>query len=543
MSVFRLFSNATPPYLIYYAFGKTFYTYGFAKNIILFYNFYYAVFRYSGTEKIMRKSGILMHISSLPSQYGIGKMGKSAYDFVDYLVNAGVKCWQILPLSPTSYGDSPYQSFSVYAGNPYFIDFETLKREGLIKKSDYEEIKWQDNERQVNYSLIYENCFKVLRQAYKTYRRDISKRYHDFVEKNKSWLDDYALFMALKFKNGGKPWYEWDKKLAARDKDALEKAADELSRETEFFKFIQYKFFRQWANLKKYANDKGIEIIGDMPIYVSYDSVEAWATPELFQFDKNKKPQAVAGCPPDDFAVTGQLWGNPLYDWEYHKKTGYKWWIERLKFSASVYDIVRIDHFRGFESYYSIPYGNKTAEKGEWKKGPGAELFKTAEKELGKLNIIAEDLGFITDDVRQMLDAVGYPGMKVLQFAFGEGGESEHLPHNFTTSNCIAYTGTHDNDTLKGWIASQSSDTIKYCMAYINTKKKKDIPKGIIRAAWGSVAEIAVAQMQDFLNSDASCRMNTPSTLGCNWQFRTHESDFTDKMAKRILKLNKMYNR
>ena len=484
-----------------------------------------------------------MHISSLPSQYGIGKMGKSAYDFVDYLVNAGVKCWQILPLSPTSYGDSPYQSFSVYAGNPYFIDFETLKREGLIKKSDYEEIKWQDNERQVNYSLIYENCFKVLRQAYKTYRRDISKRYHDFVEKNKSWLDDYALFMALKFKNGGKPWYEWDKKLAARDKDALEKAADELSRETEFFKFIQYKFFRQWANLKKYANDKGIEIIGDMPIYVSYDSVEAWATPELFQFDKNKKPQAVAGCPPDDFAVTGQLWGNPLYDWEYHKKTGYKWWIERLKFSASVYDIVRIDHFRGFESYYSIPYGNKTAEKGEWKKGPGAELFKTAEKELGKLNIIAEDLGFITDDVRQMLDAVGYPGMKVLQFAFGEGGESEHLPHNFTTSNCIAYTGTHDNDTLKGWIASQSSDTIKYCMAYINTKKKKDIPKGIIRAAWGSVAEIAVAQMQDFLNSDASCRMNTPSTLGCNWQFRTHESDFTDKMAKRILKLNKMYNR
>lgn len=491
----------------------------------------------------MRKSGILMHISSLPSQYGIGKMGKSAYDFVDYLVNAGVKCWQILPLSPTSYGDSPYQSFSVYAGNPYFIDFETLKREGLIKKSDYEEIKWQDNERQVNYSLIYENCFKVLRQAYKTYRRDISKRYHDFVEKNKSWLDDYALFMALKFKNGGKPWYEWDKKLAARDKDALEKAADELSRETEFFKFIQYKFFRQWANLKKYANDKGIEIIGDMPIYVSYDSVEAWATPELFQFDKNKKPQAVAGCPPDDFAVTGQLWGNPLYDWEYHKKTGYKWWIERLKFSASVYDIVRIDHFRGFESYYSIPYGNKTAEKGEWKKGPSAELFKTAEKELGKLNIIAEDLGFITDDVRQMLDAVGYPGMKVLQFAFGEGGESEHLPHNFTTSNCIAYTGTHDNDTLKGWIASQSSDTIKYCMAYINTKKKKDIPKGIIRAAWGSVAEIAVAQMQDFLNSDASCRMNTPSTLGCNWQFRTHESDFTDKMAKRILKLNKMYNR
>lgn len=491
----------------------------------------------------MRKSGILMHISSLPSKYGIGKMGKSAYDFVDFLVSAGVKCWQILPLSPTSYGDSPYQSFSVYAGNPYFIDFETLKREGLIKKADYEEIKWQDNDRQVNYSIIYNNCFKVLRQAYKTYKRDISKRYKTFVEENSSWLDDYALFMALKFKNNGKPWYEWDKKLAMRDSNALKKASEELVKETEFFKFIQYKFFRQWGNLKKYANDKGVEIIGDMPIYVSYDSVEAWASPELFQFDKHKKPKDVAGCPPDEFAVTGQLWGNPLYDWEYHKKTDYKWWVDRLKFSASIYDIVRIDHFRGFESYYAIPYGDETAENGEWRKGPGAELFKTAEKELGKLNIIAEDLGFITEDVYKMLADVGYPGMKVLQFAFGGDSTSEHLPHNFTSSNCIAYTGTHDNETLKGWVSSQSTDTLKYCMAYLGVKKKKDIPKNIIKHTWASVAQTAVAQMQDFLNSDASARMNTPSTLGNNWQFRTSEDDFTDKLAKRILKLNKMYNR
>ncbi|MBS6314452.1 MAG: 4-alpha-glucanotransferase [Oscillospiraceae bacterium] len=491
----------------------------------------------------MRKSGILMHISSLPSKYGIGKMGKSAYDFVDFLVSAGVKCWQILPLSPTSYGDSPYQSFSVYAGNPYFIDFETLKREGLIKKSDYEDIKWQDNDHQVNYSIIYNNCFKVLRQAYKTYKRDISKRYKTFVEKNSSWLDDYALFMALKFKNNGKPWYEWDKKLAMRDSNALKKASEELEKETEFFKFIQYKFFRQWSNLKKYANDKGVEIIGDMPIYVSYDSVEAWVSPELFQFDKHKKPKDVAGCPPDDFAVTGQLWGNPLYDWEYHKKTGYKWWIDRLQFSASIYDIVRIDHFRGFESYYAVPYGDETAENGEWRKGPGAELFKAAEKALGKLNIIAEDLGFITEDVYKMLADVGYPGMKILQFAFGEDSANEHLPHNFTSSNCIAYTGTHDNETLKGWVSSQSSDTLKYCMAYLGVKKKKDIPKNIIKQTWASVAQTAIAQMQDFLNSDASARMNTPSTLGNNWQFRTSEDDFTDKLAKRILKLNKMYNR
>ena len=491
----------------------------------------------------MRKSGILMHISSLPSKYGIGKMGKSAYDFVDFLVSAGVKCWQILPLSPTSYGDSPYQSFSVYAGNPYFIDFETLKREGLIKKSDYEDIKWQDNDHQVNYSIIYNNCFKVLRQAYKTYKRDISKRYKTFAEKNSSGLDDYALFMALKFKNNGKPWYEWDKKLAMRDSNALKKASEELEKETEFFKFIQYKFFRQWSNLKKYANDKGVEIIGDMPIYVSYDSVEAWVSPELFQFDKHKKPKDVAGCPPDDFAVTGQLWGNPLYDWEYHKKTGYKWWIDRLRFSASIYDIVRIDHFRGFESYYAVPYGDETAENGEWRKGPGAELFKAAEKALGKLNIIAEDLGFITEDVYKMLADVGYPGMKILQFAFGEDSANEHLPHNFTSSNCIAYTGTHDNETLKGWVSSQSSDTLKYCMAYLGVKKKKDIPKNIIKQTWASVAQTAIAQMQDFLNSDASARMNTPSTLGNNWQFRTSEDDFTDKLAKRILKLNKMYNR
>lgn len=491
----------------------------------------------------MRKSGILMHISSLPSEYGIGKMGKAAYDFVDFLVDAGVKCWQILPLSPTSYGDSPYQSFSVYAGNPYFIDFNTLKREGLLKKSDFKDVQWEDNNNCVNYELIYKHCFKVLKQAYKAFKRDISKSYKEFKQQNAYWLDDYALFMALKFANDGKAWYEWDKKLAMRDKAALKKASEELEQEIEFFKFIQFKFFSQWKNLKKYANDKGVEIIGDMPIYVSYDSVEAWGSPELFCFDKDKKPKAVAGCPPDDFSETGQLWGNPLYDWDYHKKTGYKWWIERLKFSAQCYDIIRIDHFRGFESYYTIPYGNETAEDGEWKKGPGAELFKTANKQLGSLNIIAEDLGFITDDVKEMLKEVGYPGMKVTQFAFGEGGKSEHLPHNYDSSNCIAYTGTHDNETLKGWVSSQSKDTLKFCMSYLNIKKKKDIPKELIKLTWSSVAQIAVAQMQDFLNSDPSCRMNTPSTLGTNWQFRTKDEDFTSKLAKKISKLNKMYNR
>ena len=496
-------------------------------------------------EKFMRKSGILMHISSLPSKYGIGKMGKSAYDFVDFLVSAGVKCWQILPLSPTSYGDSPYQSFSVYAGNPYFIDFETLKREGLIKKSDYEDIKWQDNDHQVNYSIIYNNCFKVLRQAYKTYKRDISKRYKTFVEKNSSWLDDYALFMALKFKNNGKPWYEWDKKLAMRDSNALKKASDELEKETEFFKFIQYKFFRQWSNLKKYANDKGVEIIGDMPIYVSYDSVEAWVSPELFQFDKHKKPKDVAGCPPDDFAVTGQLWGNPLYDWEYHKKTGYKWWIDRLRFSASIYDIVRIDHFRGFESYYAVPYGDETAENGEWRKGPGAELFKAAEKALGKLNIIAEDLGFITEDVYKMLADVGYPGMKILQFAFGEDSANEHLPHNFTSSNCIAYTGTHDNQTITSWFDTISEEEQNLAREYLcdyNTPTS-ELYTSFICLIMRSNAKLCIIPMQDYLGYDDSCRMNEPSTLGKNWKWRLKNEDLSDSLKQTIYRIAELYGR
>lgn len=490
----------------------------------------------------MRKSCILMHISSLPSNYGIGKLGKSAYDFVDFLVESGVKCWQILPLSPTSYGDSPYSSYSCYAGNPYFIDFEQLKQEGLLKKTDYENIKWQDTPNSVNYTKIYNNCFKVLRIAYKSYKHELSSLYHKFVAENKDWLDDYALFMSLKFKNNGLPWYEWDNKLAMRDEKALETAKKELAKDIELFKFIQYKFYKQWYTLKKYANNRGIEIIGDMPIYVAYDSVDVWANPELFCLDKNKKPLDVAGCPPDDFSPTGQLWGNPLYDWEYHKKQNFEWWLNRISYASKIYDTVRIDHFRGFESYYAIPYGNETAEIGEWRKAAGKELFETVKEKLGDINIIAEDLGFITPEVRELLDYTGFPGMKVLQFGFSDS-ENEHLPHNFTTSNCIAYTGTHDNETLKGWVGEMSKDTVKFCKEYLNIIKRKDIPWAVIRSAWSSVAQIAVAQMQDFLDSDASGRMNTPSTLGDNWQFRTKSEDFNIKLAKKIYKLNRLYNR
>ncbi|MCD7890366.1 MAG: 4-alpha-glucanotransferase [Ruminococcus sp.] len=490
----------------------------------------------------MRKGCILMHISSIPSEYGIGKMGSHAFEFVDFLKKSGIKCWQILPLSPTSYGDSPYQSFSVNAGNPYFIDFEILELEGLLEESDYSEIVWESDPRRIDYSIIYNNCFDVLRIAYKNFKPAQFPDYRTFCEENKSWLNEYALFMALKFKNNGKAWYEWDKPLTMHDSKAVAEAKKELKDDIGFFKFMQFEFSRQWEILKFYANERGIEIIGDIPIYCALDSVEAWASPKLFQFDKDKKPIAVAGCPPDIFSPTGQLWGNPLYDWSYHKRTGYKWWISRIKCASELYDIVRIDHFRGFESYYTIPYGNKDATIGKWEKGPDIELFRAAEEKLGRLNIIAEDLGFVTPEVRELLDKSGFPGMKVLQFAF-DNGKNDALPHNFTSTNCYAYTGTHDNETLRGWVEAADPKSLKFAKKYLNVKKKRDIPMAMVRAVWGSVAQTAVAQIQDFLDSGKDCRMNTPSTLGENWQFRTVKSDFSPKLAKKIRKLNKLYNR
>ncbi len=490
----------------------------------------------------MRKGCILMHISSLPSEYGIGKMGRHAFAFVDFLKKSGIKCWQILPLSPTSYGDSPYQSFSVNAGNPYFIDFEILEEDGLLERNEYSGIVWESKPDKVDYSLIYDHCFDILRVAYSRFKPSKFPEYKTFCIDNKEWLDEYALFMALKFKYDGKAWYEWESDLAMHKAKAVAAVKKELKKDIGFYKFIQFEFSRQWNTLKAYANENEIEIIGDIPIYCALDSVEAWAMPKLFWFDKKKTPVAVAGCPPDDFSPTGQLWGNPLYNWEYHKKTGYEWWIDRIKRASELYDIVRIDHFRGFESYYTIPYGNEDATIGEWKKGPNHELFRLAEQKLGKLNIIAEDLGFITPEVRKLLNKSGYPGMKVLQFGFSDG-ENEHLPHNFSSTNCYAYTGTHDNETLIGWIETLSAKSLKFTKKYLNVKKKSEIPMAVVRAAWGSVAQTAVAQIQDFLDSEKDGRMNTPSTLGTNWQFRTQESDFTPALAKKIKKLNKLYNR
>jgi len=483
-----------------------------------------------------------MHISSLPSEYGIGKMGKHAFEFVDFLKKADVRCWQILPLSPTSYGDSPYQSFSVKAGNPYFIDFEILECDGLLEHHEYASYKWESEPDKVDYSLIYENCYEVLRIAYSRFKSTKFPSFKAYCDKNKGWLEEYALFMALKNKNGGKAWYEWESDIAMHRPKAVAAEKKELKKEIGFYKFIQFEFSRQWSELKKYANDSGIEIIGDIPIYCALDSVEVWADHRLFWLDRKRRPVCVAGCPPDDFSETGQLWGNPLYDWAYHKKTGYKWWIDRIKTATELYDIVRIDHFRGFESFYAIPFGNEDATVGEWKKGPDYELFAAAEDKLGRLNIIAEDLGFLTPEVREMLSKCGYPGMKVLQFGFSDG-RNEYLPHNFTTPNCFAYTGTHDNDTLKGWVDSLDKKSLKFAKQYLNVDRKKDIPMAVVRAAWASVAKVASAQIQDFLESPEEDRMNTPSTLGSNWQFRVKEGDLTPELAKKIRRLNKIYNR
>ena len=492
----------------------------------------------------MRKSGILMHISSLPNDYGIGKLGKEAYAFVDFLEKAHQKCWQILPISPTSYGDSPYQSFSVHAGNPYFIDLEALEKEGYLKPAEYKDIEWGDDKGSVDYGKIYEVIFKVLRTAHKRFRKKPEKAYSKFVVENKDWIYDYALFMSLKFANKGKAWYEWDEPLKMYKPKAIKSARKEYANDIDFWCFVQYKYFQQWKKLKAYANEKGIEIIGDIPIYVAYDSVEVWSTPQYFSLDKEKKPVEVAGCPPDAFTADGQLWGNPLYNWEYIARDKFRWWVERIKAASDTYDVVRIDHFRGFESYYCIPYGAKNAKKGKWRKGPDMRLFKEARKQLGDVKIIAEDLGFLTKHVVKMLNASGYPGMKVLEFGFDSDNTNGYLPHNFKTTNSICYTGTHDNETILGWIKSCDEKTRSYCKDYLGVTKDEFVPWAMVRLCWSSVCDTAIAQMQDILCLDDKARMNTPSTVGANWKWRLESFDkLDDTLAERLAKITAVYGR
>ena len=490
----------------------------------------------------MRTSGVLMHISSFPGNTGIGTLGVEAYNFIDFLKKSGQTFWQVLPLCPTSYGDSPYQSFSTFAGNPYFIDFDLLCNEGLLKESDYSSINWGDNAEKIDFQKIYDNRFKVLKRAYSNF--DFSdKDYKDFYTENSYWLEDYALYMSLKISFNGAEWSKWPIKFKTREKSALIKAREDLKDEIEFQSFIQYLFFKQWKNLKDYASDNGIKIIGDIPIYVAADSADVWANPKNFLLDEDCNPIEVAGCPPDAFTADGQLWGNPLYNWEYMKQDGYTWWKSRIKHQYSFFDVIRIDHFRGFESYYCIPADVKTAKIGVWRKGPGIEFFREIEKDLGKMNIIAEDLGFLTPQVKKMLKQSKFPGMKVLQFAFDTDEDNDYTLHNFT-KNSVAYVGTHDNDTVIGYMTKTAPRaTRKRAREYLRLSRREGYNWGMMKAIWSSNSDMAIVTMQDLLGLGNEARMNFPSTVNGNWQWRAKNDYLCDKLADKIKYYTALYKR
>lgn len=485
----------------------------------------------------MRASGILMPISSLPSPYGIGTMGAAARSFVDFLVKAGQAYWQILPVCPTSYGDSPYQSFSTFAGNPYFIDLDDLAKQGLLLPEEYASIDWECTPDCINYGVMYEKRYAVLRCAAKRLLEKPGADYRRFVKENDFWLPDYALFMALKDAHNGACWLEWEEPLRRREPAALAAARQQYADDVAFWQAVQFMFYSQWQALKHYANRQEIRIIGDLPIYVALDSVDVWSCPQEFQLDENLLPTEVAGCPPDGFSATGQLWGNPLFDWDSMAKTGYAWWVRRIKHMCSIYDVVRIDHFRGFAGYYAIPYGEATARNGRWREGPGYALFAAIKKKLGSPRIIAEDLGFLTEDVTALLKQCGYPGMKVLEFAFDPREPSNYLPHNYT-ENCICYTGTHDNETLMQFCENLSPDSDAYAREYLGIGPDDDLPDAIIDAGMQSKANLFVAQIQDYLRLGAEARMNEPGTLKPqNWRWRLTPGQLTDALAEKIARL------
>ena len=489
-----------------------------------------------------RASGILLPVFSLPSEHGIGCFSKEAYQFVDMLKKAGQSYWQILPLGPTGYGDSPYQSFSTYAGNPYFIDLTTLIKEGLLTENECRGYDFGNRDGCINYEKIYQFRFKALGRAFERFGKN--EDYERFVRENAFWLDDYSLYMAIKDKNNGVSWIEWDEPLKKRGEAALETARRELFREIEFYKFQQYQFDRQWRKLHAYANEQGVKIIGDIPIYVALDSADTWAAPEMFQFDENNEPTGVAGCPPDAFSATGQLWGNPLYKWEYHKNTGYEWWIKRIEYCFKMYDVVRIDHFRGFDEYYSIPYGDATAVNGHWMPGPGMDLFEAIEAKLGRPQIIAEDLGFLTPSVLKLLQDSGFPGMKVLQFAFDARESSNYLPHTYPT-NCVVYTGTHDNDTTRGWYHEVGKNARDFAKEYMCKPRldEDSLAGDFIAMAMSSVADLCVIPMQDYLSLGSEARINIPSTLGGNWTWRMQRGQFNEETVREIERVTRLYGR
>ena len=504
----------------------------------------------------MRRCGMLLPVASLPSRYGIGAFSKEAYEFIDQLKEAGQQVWQILPLGPTSFGDSPYQAFSAFAGNPYFIDLEALIQEGLLTKEECDRADFGNNPAYIDYSKLYENRFSLLKIAYERWKsvsfagtpqeRRLEAVHGKAGELLRRETREYCFYMALKDHFQSRSWDLWDEEIRIRRPEALARYGQLLSDEIGFYEFQQIKFEEQWKKLKGYANSQGIQIMGDIPIYVAFDGADSWARPELFQFDGDMRPKAVAGCPPDAFSATGQLWGNPLYDWEYHRKTGYQWWMKRMEYCFSLYDLVRVDHFRGFDEYYRIPYGQDTAVNGKWEQGPGIEIFRKMEEYFGQkeLPIIAEDLGFLTPSVYRLLEETGFPGMKVLEFAFEEGGRSPYLPHNYT-QNCVVYTGTHDNDTLAGWYKAMDIEQKEFSIEYLgNSLTPVDqVHWDFIRLALRSVAELAVIPVQDYLGLGTEARTNEPSTIGKNWRWRLLKGQLDEKTLRRCRKLAEAYGR
>lgn len=492
---------------------------------------------------LKRSSGILMPLYALPSPYGIGTLGKAARDFVDFLSRAGQSWWQMLPVGPTSYGDSPYQSPSTYAGNPYFIDLDTLVADGLLTRNEVDALDWGNDPERVDYGKLYENRYILLQKAMtRGWTRDAAQ-VAAFVEKNQGWLPDYALFMALKRHFGMVCWLEWpDEAIRLRKPEALTRYRQKLAKDIRLFTYIQYLFFTQWSALRDYAHEKGVGIIGDLPIYVALDSVDVWASPECFQLDEKGFPTEVSGVPPDYFSEDGQLWGNPLYNYEAMAENGYAWWINRVDGASKLYDILRIDHFRGFESYWSVPYGEKTAKNGHWVKGPGMALVGVLKNWFAHIRFIAEDLGYPSPEVVQLLADSGFPGMKVLEFAFDSKDSSDYLPHAYS-QNCVCYGGTHDNETLAGWIQDADPEDRQKAVDYLGLNPQEGYVWGLIRGGMSSVATLFVTQLQDYLELDNTARTNTPGLPEGNWQWRMAADALTPALADKIAKLTKLYDR
>ena len=489
-----------------------------------------------------RASGILLPISALPSPYGIGTLGKAAYAFADFLHAGGQKYWHLLPLGPTSYRDSPYQSFSTFAGNPYFIDLDLLAEEGLLDKEDLAAADWGNDPRYVDYGKIYEVRFDVLRRAFLRGRERDREAVERFQAEN-PWLKNYALYMAVKAHFGMKSWLEWpDEAIRVRAPEAVARYEKELAEDVAFYTYLQYLFFKQWGELREYIHSLGIRIIGDLPIYVAMDSADVWAEPEFFQLGEGNIPTEVSGVPPDYFSADGQLWGNPLYDYDRMRQDGFGWWIRRVEGASRLFDVIRIDHFRGLESYWAVPYGAETAREGRWRKGPGMDLVGVLTQWFHGLDIIAEDLGFLTPEVHQLLRDSGLPGMKVLEFAFDAREPSNYLPHTYER-NCVCYVGTHDNETVMQWREQADRADVTFARKYLGLNEAEGFHWGMIRGGMSSVADTFVAQMQDYLGLGAEGRMNTPGTLGNNWRWRLLPGEASPALARKIRRYAHMYGR